>query len=257
MFDSHIHTPLCHHAIGAPLEYAHEAVLAGLDGICFTEHMPLPNNTDANLRLTQEEILMYREMIYSTKQLCSTDLEVRCGLEMDFIPGIEAFSQALLEDYQWDYIIGSVHRVGELSYGIVPAPQDLESYWQAYYNLIIAAAQSSLYDSIGHLDLPKRWVETPSKHMDMVLPALDAIAKHGLALDLNTSGFRGKYQVPHPPLEILREANTRGIPIVLGSDAHAPEDVASHFETALGLAKAAGYSEVVSFKNRILEPYVL
>ena len=248
-----MHTPLCHHAIGAPLEYALEAVHVGLSGICFTEHMPLPNDADAQVRLTKNSLLAYRDMIKGTQLLCNNDLEVRCGLEMDFMPGIEAFSQNILTNFDWDYIIGSVHRVGEMAYGVAPAQEDLQSYWTSYYNLVVVAAQSGLYDSIGQLDLPRRWTASPDQHLEMVQPALDAISQHGLALDLNTSGLRGKVGALHPPLEFLRQAKIRNIPLVLGSDAHSPEAVGSHFETAISLAREAGYSQVVSFKERVIE----
>ena len=257
MFDSHMHTPLCHHAIGAPIEYAHEAIHAGLSGICFTEHMPLPLDADAHVRLSAGNLAMYYELIKNTQTLCRNDLEIRCGLEMDFIPGIETFSQNLLALHGWDYIIGSVHRVGELAYGVPPQPSDLDNYWRAYYNLIMVAAQTGLYDAIGHLDLPVRWVAAPEQHLEMVLPALDVIAKHKLALDFNTSGLRGELDAPHPPLEFLKATFERGIPLVLGSDAHNPKDVGSHFVDAIALAKQAGYTKVAAFKNRVLETYAI
>lgn len=230
-----------------------QAVDSGLSGICFTEHMPLPNNADAHLRLTTQDIAIYRQLIIGLKPIFRDQLEVYCGLEMDFIPGIEAFSQGLLATHQWDYIIGSVHRVGDLGYGIAPDVSDLESYWQDYYDLVKAAATSGLYDSIGHLDLPRRWVETPPNHLAIVLPVLDVIAAQGLALDLNTSGYRNNLGGPHPSLELLSAAYTRNIPIVLGSDAHAPTQVATGFTETIGLARQAGYSQAVIFKNRQLE----
>jgi histidinol-phosphatase (PHP family) len=129
MIDSHMHTPLCHHATGAPLEYALKALQAGLAGVCFTEHMPLPNDADAHLRLRWDEVETYRAMIAQT-QAHTPQLEVRCGLEMDFIPSIEGFSRTLLENFSWDYIIGSVHRVDDLGYGIAPHPDDLERVYK-------------------------------------------------------------------------------------------------------------------------------
>jgi histidinol-phosphatase (PHP family) len=252
LFDSHMHTPLCHHATGAPLEYAFEAAQAGLAGICFTEHMPLPHDADAHLRLRWDELTTYREMILHAKT--QHTLEVRCGLEMDFMPNIEAFSRQLLKQFEWDYIIGSVHRVDELGYGIAPHPERLESYWRRYYELVALAAGSGLYDSIGHLDLPKRWVAPPPNHLELLLPALDAIADAGLALDFNTSGWRIAGE-PHPTLEILRHAFQRKIPLVLGSDAHAPEHVGWQFADAVALAKQAGYSHVGAVKQRKLETF--
>jgi histidinol-phosphatase (PHP family) len=251
MIDSHMHTPLCHHAVGAPPQYALAALQAGLKGICFTEHMPLPNDADAHLRLRWDELETYRTMI---AQAHAPQLEIRCGLEMDFIPGIEGFSTRLLENFSWDYVIGSVHRVDELGYGIAPHPDDLETYWRRYCELVALAAGSGLYDSIGHLDLPKRWVAPPTNHLELLLPALDAIAEAGLALDFNTSGWRLVGE-PHPTLELLREAHKRQIPVVLGSDAHAPEHVAWGFAKAVALAKEAGYSDVVAFRQRRPERY--
>jgi histidinol-phosphatase (PHP family) len=252
VIDSHLHTPLCHHAVGLPLEYALAARQAGLHGICFTEHMPLPQDADAHLRLRWNELETYRAMI---AQIYAPPLEVRCGLEMDFIPGIEGFSSKLLKDFAWDYIIGSVHRVDALGYGIAPHPDDLQSYWRRYYELVALAAGSGLYDSIGHLDLPKRWVAPPPNHLELLLPALEAIADAGLALDFNTSGWRGTVGEPHPPLEVLCEAHKRQIPLVLGSDAHAPEHVGWGFAQAVALAKEAGYSQVVAFQERRLEVF--
>lgn len=255
MFDSHMHTPLCHHAIGTPIEYAQVAKEQGLTGICFTEHIPLPDDADAHVRLKLAEVATYRELIFEARD--QTDFEIRCGLEMDFIPEIEAFSQTLLEAHNWDYVIGSVHRVGELAYGVAPHPDDLERYWRAYYALVARAAKSGLYDSIGHLDLPRRWLQAPEHHLEMVLPVLDVIAKHGLALDLNTSGMRGDLKATHPPLEFLAEAKKRNIPLVLGSDAHNPDHVGSHFEEVIKLIKSVGYTEVVAFEQRQLEKYAI
>ncbi len=255
MFDSHMHTVLCHHAIGSPLEYAFSAIRQGFTGICFTEHMPLPNNANAHVRLRDDELLKYREMIYAARVMNAEELEVRCGLEMDFIPGIEAFSASLLEQYNWDYCIGSVHQVADLMYGVAPLAADLQAYWATYYDLVTQAAQTGLYNAIGHLDLPLRWTVAPDEHLELVLPVLDVIAKHGLALDFNTSGLRGEVGAPHPSAHILQAAFERGIPLVLGSDAHQPEHVGADFNQALSMARAVGYDSVLAFKEGKPESY--
>ena len=51
LFDSHMHTPLCGHATGTPREYAQAALDAGLDGVCFTDHAPMPAWYDAPWRM--------------------------------------------------------------------------------------------------------------------------------------------------------------------------------------------------------------
>ena len=43
------------------------------------------------------------------------------------------------------------------------------------------------------------------------------------------------------------------MPIVFGSDAHAPGDVGADFDKARDLAQAAGYTEYLLFKGRKVE----
>jgi histidinol-phosphatase (PHP family) len=250
-FDSHMHTPLCKHAVGSSLEYAHEAIGAGLAGICFTEHIPFPGDADAHTRPRNADLPEYLEIVDTARRLYAQRLEVRVGLEADFLPGLEPHIAQLTARHDWDYIIGSVHQVGAYAYGVAPEPQHLLEYWRAYYDLVIQAAKSGLFDAIGHLDLPKRWIAPPINHLEYALPALDAIAEARLALDFNTSGWRiPALNEAHPTNALLREARVRGIPLALGSDAHRPADVGSNFGRALELAQNAGYGEVVSFSKR-------
>ncbi len=251
IFDSHMHTPLCQHAVGSPLEYAQAAIDAGLVGICFTEHIPFPLDADSHTRPRNADLPEYLEIVDAARRLYAQRLEVRVGLEADFLPGLEPHIAQLTSRHDWDYIIGSVHQVGAYAYGVAPEPQHLLEYWRAYYDLVIQAARSGLFDAIGHLDLPKRWVAPPTNYLEYALPALDAIAEAGLALDFNTSGWRiSALNEAHPTNALLLEASARGIGLVLGSDAHRPQDVGSKFERALELARAAGYGEVISFRER-------
>jgi histidinol-phosphatase (PHP family) len=54
----------------------------------------------------------------------------------------------------------------------------------------------------------------------------------------------------NPGQVILRGMRARGIPVVLGADAHAPERVAADYALGLRLLQAAGYSHVSLFLNR-------
>jgi histidinol-phosphatase (PHP family) len=161
MFDSHMHTPLCQHAEGSPLEYAQAALERGLQGICVTDHNPMPAWFDANFRMRESELPQYLEMVAEAREAMAGKLEVRVGLEADFHPGTEQSVQKMLEAHDWDYVIGSVHFIGAWGFDN-PAfvaeydRRDLEAVYAEYYKLIVAAAQSGLFDAIGHLDLPKK-----------------------------------------------------------------------------------------------------
>ena len=253
IFDSHVHTPLCQHATGSPLEYAQAAVKAGLAGITFTDHIPMPAWFDAPWRMRRDQLGEYVDSVLEAREAVAGQLEVRLGLEADHHPGTERWVAELLDAYPWDYVIGSVHYLGAWGFD---NPEYVEEYdrrdlthlYRDYYALMDGAARSGLFDAIGHLDLPKKF-----GHRDpdgaAALAALDVIAARGLALDFNTAGWRKLVNEAYPAPDLVRAAALRGIPFVLGSDAHRPEEVGFRFPEALRELRETG-ARAVTFKGR-------
>jgi histidinol-phosphatase (PHP family) len=253
LFDSHLHTPLCGHATGHPREYAQAALDAGLSGLCFTDHMPMPVWYDAPWRMRLEQLPEYVDTVRAVQAEYSGRLEVRLGLEADFHPGTERFVGRVLKAHDWDYVIGSVHYLGAWGFDNPEfvaeyAERDLEGLYRQYYALVEGAARSGLFDSVGHLDLPKKFGHR-DPDQTAALRALDVIADCGLALDFNTAGWRKPVAEAYPSPELVREAAGRGIPFVLGSDAHAPGEVGFRFGDARAQIGAAG-GRVVTFAGR-------
>ena len=62
-FDSHMHTPLCKHAEGHPVEYMHEGVDRNLRGIIFTCHSPMPDRFSHRVRMEPDELESYVKMV--------------------------------------------------------------------------------------------------------------------------------------------------------------------------------------------------
>lgn len=255
-FDSHLHTPLCGHATGTPLEFAQAALEAGLSGVVFTDHIPMPAWYDAPWRMRREQLGEYVEMVTAAREAMAGKLEVRLGLEADFHPGTERWVEEVLNAFEWDYVLGSVHYLGAWGFDN-PAfmneyeRRDLRELYVQYYTLVEGAARAGLFDSIGHLDLPKKF-----GHADegggAALAALDVIAANGLALDFNTAGWRKPVGEAYPAPDLVRAAASRGIPFVLGSDAHAPPEVGYRFSDARRLLHEASAS-VVTFKGRKMQ----
>jgi len=115
------------------------------------------------------------------------------------------------------------------------------------------AAESGLFDCIAHPDLvkndfPDDWALP--RIMEDIQGALDRIAKAGVAMELNTSGLLKRIREMNPGPEILREIQKRNIPVVIGSDAHAPKRVSSDFLMACDLLEEAGFTSVSYFLDR-------
>lgn len=253
MFDSHMHTPLCKHASGNPMEYAQAALDRGLTGIVFTDHIPMPEWYDAPWRMHLSELDRYIAWVQEAQEAFKGKLDIRLGLEGDYHPGTERFVEKVLNRHPWDYVIGSIHYLGAWGFDNPEfaseyQERDLTELYQQYYHLATQAAQSGLFDSIGHMDLPKKFGHLQPE-LSLAFETLDAVSAAGMALDYNTAGYRKPVQEAYPSHNLVAEAVKRGIPFVLGSDAHKPEEVGHRFEEARADLERLG-AKIVVFEGR-------
>jgi histidinol-phosphatase (PHP family) len=184
----------------------------------------------------------------------SQDVELRLGIEIDFVPGkeeMDSFATAL----PYDYIIGSVHRVAGEE---VDHPDHKEIYerwdtydlYEAYYENVRKAALSGRFDVLGHPDLIKIFRRFPERDITNVLEeTADAVAESGIVVDVNAAGLRKPIGEIYPSRDFLEMFHRRGVQIILSSDAHAPGEVAAGYDKSLELVRDVGYREVVTFKN--------
>ncbi len=252
LYESHCHTPLCKHAVGDPEEYCAHALRRGLRGIIFTCHAPLPDGLSADVRMTDAEFDIYVAMVARARAAYAGRLDVRIGLESDYFPGVEPWLEKLHRRVPLHHVLGSVHyQVGFYRQRYFTG--DVFAYQQVYYEHLAASAETGLFDTLAHPDLIKN-----ESVIDWYFPrirpsiekALDRIAATGVAMELNTSGMLKAMPEMNPgPLQ-LRLMAERGIPVVLGADAHRPERVGDAYVTALDLLMEAGYREVNVFLDR-------
>ena len=252
LYESHCHTPLCKHAFGEPDEYAAVALARGFKGITFTCHCPLPDGFSANVRMTPGQFDDYVEMIAATRAAFADRLDVRLGLESDFYPGVEPWLEKLHARVPLSHVLGSIHyQVGD--YRKLFYTGDVFSYQELYFEHLALSAESGLFDTLAHPDLIKN--ESPAdwdfeRLRPVIERALDRIAATGVAMELNPSGLQKDLPEMNPSPSQLALMRERGIPVVIGADAHVPERVGDGYVTALGLLESAGYQEVSFFIDR-------
>ncbi len=192
--------------------------------------------------------------------------DLRLGIEADFIAGREAQMATLLEARDWDYVVGSVHFVGEHAvdhdgYEVFDhrsrRPDEL---WTRYFETLGEAARSGLFDILAHPDLVKMWgARRPVPDGDLRRfydLAMDGIAESQIAVELSTAGLRKPVGELYPSPVFLRMCVDAGCPVALSSDAHVPGDVGRDYDAALELLERVGVRELAVFerRERRLEP---
>jgi histidinol-phosphatase (PHP family) len=186
-----------------------------------------------------------------------TDLKL--GLEVDFVPGREDRTQNLIDRCELDYVVGSVHFLGDLAvdwdrFDIWESARSPEEVWRRYFETLAAAARSGLFDILAHPDLVKMWGSARPLPADDLRryyePALEAIAETQIAIEVSTAGLRKPVAEIYPAPAFLEGAVAAGAPVALSSDAHVPEHVGFAYEQALELLDHAGVGQLAVFERR-------
>ncbi len=174
---------------------------------------------------------------------------------MDWLPGRDAQIAAFLADRPFDIVLGSVHWLGELGVDHPDFPAwdalEPEGLWSAYLDELVAAARSGLFDVLAHPDLPKVFGHRMPPALEARLDeAVAQIAATGIAIECSSAGLRKPVGELYPAPRLLARLRAAGVPATLASDAHAPEDVARDYPTAVAALRQAGYETITRFSRR-------
>ena len=199
----------------------------------------------------RDDLTAYCEFVRSTP--------LRLGIEADFVPGAEDRIAALLEAHAFDYVVGSIHFIGDVAvdhsgFDAWEATGDPDRVWRRYFESLAEAARSGLFDILAHPDLVKVWGKgRPLPDRDPRFyyePAVEAIAESGIAVELSTAGLRKPVGELYPARPLAEMCVDAGAPFALSSDAHLPEQVGFGYERALQFLDDLGVSEIAVFEGR-------
>ncbi len=252
IYETHVHTPLCTHAKGLPGEYAAIAQQRGLCGIYVTEHCPMPESYSHQRRLGREQMEVYVQMVERAAREWDGRMEVLLGIECDWLPGMEQWLEDLLKKSDFHYVLGSIH-CNMKDYRERFFNGSALDAQRLYFNHLAQAAETGLFDAMAHPDLIKNQTAADwqiNRLMPDIETCLDRIAATDIALELNTHIDKKTMKEYLPCVEILMLMHERGIPVVLGGDAHDPERVGQYFPDALRLLKAIGFESISHYRDR-------
>jgi histidinol-phosphatase (PHP family) len=267
LVDFHNHTELCNHATGKMEDYVKAAIRKGISIFGFADHSPWMPQDRVKLALSYEEVPVYISRVrilqerYNDRK--NSPILIRLGMEMDFVPDRLEEPRRFLKEYDFDYVIGSVHYIG--SWGFDQEAQingfkkkSVRLIYETYFHLVRQMIQTGLFDIVGHLDLVKKFGYFPHEGWDdLQEETARLLGESGMVVELNTSGMDKPAHEFFPGPAFLKQLKKYSVPVTLSSDSHDPLEVGRYFDKAVALLKEVGYREVTAFKKRKKFPVLL
>jgi len=249
--DYHLHTTFSDGKT-APEEYIQYAKDAGLNEIVFSEHLSLFKKEQIWC-MNPENIFRYIEHIDNLKKN-SDGMIIKTGLEVDYISGKEEEIESFLYNLDLDYVLGSVHYLGDTTVDEGPEfykGKDINDLFETYFNQVTAASSSGLFDIIAHCDLIRIYGFKPAYDPEPLYRKLAKnFKKDNIAFELNTNGRNRPLADFYPDRRFLHIFAEENVPVCVNSDAHMPSRVGQYFDEAYGLIRSAGFTEMAVFTGR-------
>lgn len=252
--DSHLHTTLSPDS-NVPIDvFAASAVARGVAEIAITDHVDFDPRGPAYAFASFAD--RERSVRVAAARWADRGVDIRFGVEVTYERAFERDIRAHLSRHRYDFVIGSVH-VGPDSPYVAErvaawvAGRRLDEVMAPYFDEVLAAARSGLFDTLGHIDFVKRYLHphvapaTLAAAPELYEPILEALVTSGTALEVNTSGLRQSPGETYPPEPIVaRYRVLGGNAVTAGSDAHRANDFAFGLVDGYRVVARAGFDQL-------------
>jgi histidinol-phosphatase (PHP family) len=257
--DYHTHNSRCGHAQGQIEDYIKMALVRGFTEIGISDHAPIywqdGNDPMPGIAMAKDELGGYVDEVLALKTKYAGQIEVRLGLESDYVEDMEPFYAELLTSYPFDYVIGSVHFcLGQNIFN--PRAWDTVSdpmtVYTEYYRLVEKSARSGLFNIIAHPTGVTAYAPKPIPAAIEPLQdsLLHAMRESDVTLEVNTSGYRKAGSEPFPTVRMITRAHELGVPLTFSSDAHTPDQIGYGRDKVEAIFGELCLTETASFANR-------
>ncbi|MFX1389759.1 MAG: histidinol-phosphatase HisJ [Promethearchaeota archaeon] len=275
--DYHTHNEMCNHAVGSIEDYIKKAIDKKLDLIGLSDHFPYEYLKSSSILIEEvpyqeyamslDEIDLYLSTIQKLKEKYLNKIELRVAFEVDFFKSQESFLNLQLKNRlnNLDYILGSVHILHGKSrlfafddrrfLSMYKEYDKIDNIYIEYYRKLqdMINSKDFDFDVVSHFDLPKKYNKRAIDKelvMNEAMKTLELINKRDLTIEINTGGLRKEIKEQYPSIEIIEMMYDLGIPVLLGSDAHHPNEVGYKFNNMIKLLKNSGYNFLAHFNKR-------
>ncbi|MGN0383105.1 MAG: histidinol-phosphatase HisJ family protein [Eubacterium sp.] len=260
--DYHVHSLFSGDSNALLTDIIENAISKGMSRICITDHMDLDFPGDDPLLFTFN-IDDYQYTITKLKEDYSNRIKIMIGIEMGLEPHLSDRIHNIASSYPFDFIIGSSHIVNRRD----PYFPDFynnrtedEAFAEYFESILTCIDSIDDFDVYGHLDYIVRYAPNKNKYYsyqkfsEIIDAILIKLINKNKGIEVNTAGYAKGLNNPNPCCDIIKRYYELGGRIItIGSDAHIPEDIGSHFTDAAAILKNCGFKYYTVFENRIPE----
>ena len=255
----------CGHAKGQLSAVVQAALERGFTTYGLSEHAPryeLQHLYPEEVGLTPSDLqLKFERYVRAATELrdqYADRLELLIGFETEALPHASwaTAMQALRSSAPFDYIVGSVHSIGDTWIDLNPETSERAARenggWEAlralYFERLACLVETLQPEVVGHVDLIRRF-EAPDFRFSAVALShaervLEAALAAGSAIEVNAAPARRGFGPVYPGVQVLSRAREMGVKVTLGDDSHGPEGVGIGLDACLHAIAAAGYRAV-------------
>lgn len=246
--DTHIHSNNSYDANGTVDEMCQTGIDKGFDTLCFMEHVDMNPHHPGYMYFNHDQ---YTHDINYVREKYAGRITILQGVEFGEPHMFPNTFENILR-YDFDFVLGSIHWSGE---NFVPDKNFQEQYpceqiYEMYYQEVMKAITLGGFDSLAHIDFPKKYLLTAYEPLEMMNEILNALVKRGIALEINSSPIRKGYSDVNPSDSIVEMYTSHGgRNVTIGSDAHSCEEIGQDFNR-IGEKIMKYQLQVTNFINR-------
>lgn len=221
----HAHTARCNHAVGTEAEYVESAIARGLRIFGFSDHTPqyFPGGYCTFMRMRTYELLDYCATVRHLQRQYRERLQIHLGLEVEYYPAIWGDLLTHAQDAGIEYMILGQHWLGnEQGEPGSSAPTEDAHLLQRYCRQVMDAMETGKITYVAHPDL-FNFIGDRKTYQHHVRELCRVAKETSTPLEINLLGVL--IHRHYPNVAFWEVAAEEGCPVILGIDAHAPDQI--------------------------------
>ncbi len=185
-------------------------------------------------------------------------LPVKIGLEVDFYQDQMDEVSALLAQYPFDVLIGSVHWLGTWQLDDVDneinmhqwTVRDVDQCWKDYARALDELCAANAVDVLAHPDLIKVAGYLASRPNETWDAMAESAARVDVSVECSSAGWKKPVKEQYPAEGFLDRLVAKGVTFTTASDAHHHERVGERANDLAAMLEARGVHQLASYTQR-------